>query len=96
MSRINFSITKTISKWGKIAMIAIITMFIAIIVNAQVTTAKRQALQQSIATVYPTKDWVIADFVVTDLEFGAKARRGLTTDLLSRLLLMLHITTVEA
>lgn len=76
MSRINFSITKTISKWGKIAMIAIITMFIAIIVNAQVTTAKRQALQQSIATVYPTKDWVIADFVVTDLEFGAKAQPG--------------------
>jgi Endopolygalacturonase len=33
-----------------------------------------QKLQESIKTNYPTKDWVISDFVVTD--FGAKAQAG--------------------
>ena len=31
-------------------------------------------LQKSIKTVYPTKDWVISDFIVTD--YGAKAEPG--------------------
>ncbi len=30
----------------------------------------------SIKTVYPTKDWVISDFIVTDPTFGAKAEPG--------------------
>ena len=33
-------------------------------------------MQQSIETIYPTKDWVISDFVVTDRRFGAKAEPG--------------------
>jgi hypothetical protein len=76
MSRVNIRITKTVSKLGKIAMIAMIAMFIANIANAQVGANRQQADQQSIKTVYPTKDWVISDFVVTDPRFGAKAEPG--------------------
>jgi len=71
MSRVNFSITKAVSKLGKMAMIAIIAMFIANIADAQAGT-----IRQSIKTVYPAKDWVISDFVVTDPGFGAKAEPG--------------------
>jgi len=66
MSRVNFRITKTVSKLGKMAMIAIITIFIANIANAQVESNRQRAIQQIIKTVYTTKDWVISDFVVTD------------------------------
>ena len=31
---------------------------------------------KSIETRYPTEDWVIADYVVTDTKFGAKAEKG--------------------
>ena len=48
---------------GKMVMIAVIAMCIANIANAQ-------AGEHSIKTVYPTKDWVISDFVVTDSRFG--------------------------
>ena len=61
---------------SKIAMIAITATFIANIANAQVGMNSLQATQQSIKTIYPTKDWVIADFVVTDPRFGAKAEPG--------------------
>ena len=76
MSRVHFRITKTVSKLGEMAMIAFIAMFIANIANAQAGANKQQANQQSIKTVYPTKDWVISDFVVTDPRFGAKAEPG--------------------
>ena len=52
-------------------MIALLTLCIATITNAQTT---KQSLQSSIKTIYPTKDWVISDFIVTD--FGAKAEPG--------------------
>lgn len=39
-------------------------------------TLQKQALAQSIKTIYPTKDWVISDYVVTDPLFGAQARPG--------------------
>ena len=32
--------------------------------------------RESIPTLYPTKDWVVSDFVVTDSRFGAKAEPG--------------------
>ena len=35
-----------------------------------------KGVEQSIKTTYPTKDWVIADYVVTDPQFGAKAEPG--------------------
>ena len=35
-----------------------------------------QKPQKSIQTKYPTKDWVISDFIVTDPKFGAKAEPG--------------------
>jgi len=76
MSRVNFRIIKTVSKLGKMVMIAIIAMFITNIANAQVVANRQGANQQSIKTVYPTKDWVISDFVVTDPGFGAKAEPG--------------------
>ena len=60
----------------KIAMIAITATFIANIANAQAGLNSLQATQQSIKTIYPTKDWVISDFVVTDPGFGAKAILG--------------------
>ena len=61
---------------SKLAMIAITAAFIANIANAQVGLNSLQATQQSIKTIYPTKDWVISDFVVTDPRFGAKADPG--------------------
>ncbi|MHB8207714.1 glycosyl hydrolase family 28-related protein [Mucilaginibacter sp.] len=76
MSRVNFRIIKTVSKLGKMAMITITTMFFAHIANAQVGASIHPANQRSIKTVYPTKDWVISDFVVTDPRFGAKAKPG--------------------
>lgn len=76
MGRVNFSTTKTVSLLGRKAMIAIITTFITNIVNAQQELVRPQAIQQSIKTVYPAKDWVISDFVVTDPKFGAKAQPG--------------------
>ncbi|MDR1783437.1 MAG: glycoside hydrolase family 55 protein [Dysgonamonadaceae bacterium] len=33
-------------------------------------------IKQSIKTIYPTKDWVVSDFIVTDAKFGAKAQAG--------------------
>lgn len=36
----------------------------------------QQEIEKAITTVYPTKDWVISDFVVTDPKFGAKAESG--------------------
>lgn len=59
-----------------IEMAMIAAMFIANIANAQVGASGQQAIQQSIKTVYPTKDWVISDFVVTDPKFGAKPQPG--------------------
>ncbi len=76
MSRVNFRIAKTVSKLGKMVVMAIIAMFIADIANAQVGANSPGAIRQSIKTVYPTKDWVISDFVVTDPTFGAKAEPG--------------------
>lgn len=66
----------TVSKLSKIAMISLIAMFSTYMSNAQVRAHKQQATQRSIKTVYPTKDWVISDFVVTDKKFGAKAQPG--------------------
>lgn len=36
----------------------------------------QQGVREAIQTVYPTKDWVISDFVVTDPALGAKAEPG--------------------
>src|SRR6056297_2617026 len=44
--------------------------------TAQGGTNEQPAIEKSIRTVYPTKDWVISDFVVTDPEFGARAEPG--------------------
>jgi hypothetical protein len=73
MSRLNFRINKTVSK---LSLITLTIIFIANIANAQSAANKQQAIQRSIKTVYPTKDWVITDFVVTDPKFGAKAKPG--------------------
>ena len=63
--------TKLFPKLWITASITLMTMFPMNIACAQ---TKQQAPQQSIKTIYPTKDWVISDFVVT--EFGAKAEPG--------------------
>ena len=56
--------------------LSIIVLFIANMANAQTGAKGQQPNQQSIKTIYPTKDWVISDFVVTDPIFGAKAEPG--------------------
>src|SRR5690348_2041714 len=56
--------------------IAILAILIATSANAQTGPTRQPAIQQSIKTIYPTKDWAIADFVVTDPKFGAKAQPG--------------------
>lgn len=43
---------------------------------SQSPSGSTQQLRQSIKTVYPSKDWVISDFIVTDQRFGAKAEPG--------------------
>ena len=40
------------------------------------TACTSQGLEPSIETLYPAKDWVISDYVVTDTRFGAKAEPG--------------------
>ena len=67
----NSRMTKLFPKLWITASITLMTMFPMNIACAQ---TKQQAPQQSIKTIYPTKDWVISDFVVT--EFGAKAEPG--------------------
>ncbi|MBO9566564.1 MAG: hypothetical protein J7621_27570 [Niastella sp.] len=66
MNRINFSM----------AMMAIMVTFIANTATAQTGANKQPTIESSIKTIYPTKDWVISDFVVTDPKFGAKAKPG--------------------
>lgn len=39
-------------------------------------TQAQNEIRDAIATIYPTKDWPISDFVVTDPKFGAKAEPG--------------------
>lgn len=36
----------------------------------------QQGVEKAITTVYPTKDWVVSDFVVTDPQYGARAEPG--------------------
>ena len=72
MSKKNSKITNTFAKFGKMALIVILAIFATNVTNAQ----KKFAIQKSIKTTYPTKDWVISDFVVTDAKFGAKAKPG--------------------
>src|SRR6202012_2808168 len=69
----NFGITKTASKMGKMATMIMVSFFLPHRTIAQLNT---QPIGQSIKTIYPTKDWVIADVVVTDPKFGAKAKPG--------------------
>ena len=69
-------IRKTVLTLGEIAMITIVTIFIVNMANAQTATNSKPASEKSIKTVYPTKDWVISDFVVNDSKFGAKAKPG--------------------
>ena len=52
---------------GKVATIAITVLILASCTNARMS-------QESIKTVYPTKDWVVSDFTVN--QFGAKAQPG--------------------
>ena len=53
------------SRIMQLGMIAIMVMYVMISSCTQ---------QESIKTIYPTKDWVISDFIVTD--YGAKAEPG--------------------
>jgi hypothetical protein len=69
MSKVNSGVIGTILKWSTGVVVGVVAMFFS-------DVARAQAIQQSIKTVYPTKDWVVADFVVTDPKFGAKAEPG--------------------
>ena len=75
-SRGYFRILKIGPKLDKIVMMAVIAMFVATIADARAGSDGQQVTQQSIKTVYPVKNWVISDFVVTDPRFGAKAEPG--------------------
>ena len=61
---------------NKFAIFAISAMAVPYLAPAQTGGAGQQPVQKSIQTVYPTKDWVISDFVVTDPVYGAKAEPG--------------------
>lgn len=58
------------------AFIAFLIMLNSVFAISQTVTNNLQAVRESIKTVYPTKDWVISDYTVTDPEFGAKAEPG--------------------
>ena len=70
------SMVKPVTKQIKRIIPALIALFMVSIAGAQTGAESQGAIEQSIKTVYPTKDWVISDFVVTDPEFGAKAEPG--------------------
>ncbi len=47
---------------------------IVMLSSVNMSGTRTSTVKRSIKTVYPTKDWVISDFIVTD--FGAKAKPG--------------------
>jgi hypothetical protein len=47
--------------------------FLFLIVNC---SQAQKEMKNAITTIYPTKDWVISDYVVTDPMFGAKTEPG--------------------
>lgn len=71
-----YSIAKIVSRLVVMFVMFILAMFIADNANAQAGANVQRLNQQSIKTIYPSKDWVISDFVVTDPRFGAKAEPG--------------------
>ena len=66
--RSKLKILKTFSLLSQMTLLVVVAIFVAGCANAQT--------EQSIKTIYPTKDWVVSDFVVTAPEFGAKAEPG--------------------
>lgn len=62
------------ARWTAIAILCLAAMLNNL--TAQAGANGRPAMEKSIKTVYPTKDWVISDYVVTDPEFGARAEPG--------------------
>ncbi len=50
--------------------------FIVLFFLSFVSLWARSEIKEAIKTIYPTKDWAISDFVVTDSKFGAKAQAG--------------------
>jgi hypothetical protein len=50
-----------------------VTWFLFLILHCSVAQTE---MRNSITTTYPTKDWVVSDYVVTDPKFGAKAEPG--------------------
>lgn len=74
-SRLRFKKERGLKNHTCYAIIAF-CIFLGNITNAQTNVDRRNVVKQVIKTVYPTKDWVIADFVVTDPKFGAKAEPG--------------------
>lgn len=67
---ISFSIS------GRLAMMVVLVFSVAHQANTQEMVGIQQTSEESIRTVYPTKDWVISDFAVTDPRFGARAEPG--------------------
>ena len=67
---------ETTETFSKLWVTAMITLTMMLPVNVACSQTKQQVPQQSIKTIYPTKDWAISDFVVTAPEFGAKAEPG--------------------
>lgn len=67
---------ETTETFSKLWVTAMITLTMMLPVNVACSQTKQQVAQQSIKTIYPTKDWAISDFVVTAPEFGAKAEPG--------------------
>jgi len=74
LNRNNSIIEKAALKLERLAITAIISLLLAN--NSYAQTTADNKVSQSIKTVYPTKDWVVSDFVVTDPKFGAKAMPG--------------------
>ena len=56
------------SRKSRIIQLGIIAIMVMYVISSSCTQ------QKSIKTIYPTKDWVISDFIVTD--YGAKAEPG--------------------
>ena len=67
---------ETTETFSKLWVTAMITLTMMLPVNVACSQTKQQVPQQSVKTIYPTKDWAISDFVVTAPEFGAKAEPG--------------------
>lgn len=65
---------KSILTGCSILRLVVLSLFSACLLDS--VASARPEMGRSIPTLYPARDWVVSDYVVTDPQFGAKAEPG--------------------